>query len=583
MPPISAEPWTGSATAHGTIDPAAAGDLEPRPALDRTEPAREERDARGQRHEALLAGTQPRRAGFAVTETPAIPLRRRRDDDRYPSRGDVPDRDPAHRPPARLVGRAEADGGRIGDDLGGGRGTDVDDAAALGGDQAPADGDGGADERSLQGGCVELGSRLCEDGGRAAGERRGRARAADRAVARGLIVVPARIGGDELDAGGCDLRLDAAAEREAVRGERCDRRTAPVVLPAGRAERDANVGASRDRRAERGGRGGRETDHRDVETVVEAERAGRDEAVDEDRLRAREHGRARVVGGPVRPREERRTAGDDAVAVVVEVAGKRRPARPGGDAPPRPHHRQRERRARRGGATERQLAVEQDAQPRPNDDANDRSLAAEICCADGERGGRTAGTADAAVPRPGRALVPRRDDDQRVQPGRARDRARDRPVGERGERLGDADDRDAGRVEHVAVGVGVDGQLEAGEQLVGPAVDGEPAFGVRLPAGDADRQDRRAGRDAPDTTRTAAADEQARDLRAVTLESHRLVRVCSAQRARASGSSTSTPSSSRSRMNGCVTSTPVSSKAIVTPRPSNPGSRSSARRPPPTA
>ena len=108
---------------------------------------------------------------------------------------------------------------------------------------------------------------------------------------------------------------------------------------------------------------------------------------------------------------------------------------------------------------------------------------------------------------------------------RARDRARDRPVGERGERLGDADDRDARRVEHVAVGVGVDRQLEAGQQLVGSAVDGESAFGARLPAGDADRQDRRARRDAPDTSRTAAADEQARDLRAVTLESHRLVRV----------------------------------------------------------
>ena len=82
--------------------------------------------------------------------------------------------------------------------------------------------------------------------------------------------------------------------------------------------------------------------------------------------------------------------------------------------------------------------------------------------------------------------------------GGAGDGKSHRPVREGGERLGDADDRNARGVEDVAVGVRVDRPLEAGEQLVGAAVDGEAAVGARLPAGDSDRQDRRAGRDALD-------------------------------------------------------------------------------------
>ena len=65
------------------VDPAAAGDLEPRPPFDRAEPARQERDARGQRHEALLARPQPqpgrlRRHRDAGDSPPPLPPRRPR-------------------------------------------------------------------------------------------------------------------------------------------------------------------------------------------------------------------------------------------------------------------------------------------------------------------------------------------------------------------------------------------------------------------------------------------------------------------------------------------------------------------------
>ena len=56
---------------------------------------------------------------------------------------------------------------------------------------------------------------------------------------------------------------------------------------------------------------------------------------------------------------------------------------------------------------------------------------------------------------------------------RALDRARLRPVGEGGERLGERDQRDPGRVVGVAVAVRVDRALEPGDQLVGARVDGE--------------------------------------------------------------------------------------------------------------
>ena len=83
--------------------------------FDRAEPARKERDTRGQRHEALLSRPQPQPGGLGRHRDAGDALRRRRHRDGDRTRGDVPDRDPADGSPARLVGRAEADGGRVRD------------------------------------------------------------------------------------------------------------------------------------------------------------------------------------------------------------------------------------------------------------------------------------------------------------------------------------------------------------------------------------------------------------------------------------------------------------------------------------
>src|SRR5262249_61290871 len=79
-------------------------------------------------------------------------------------------------------------------------------------------------------------------------------------------------------------------------------------------------------------------------------------------------------------------------------------------------------------------------------------------------------------------------------------------------RLGHADNGDACRVMGVPVAVRVDGALEAGDELVGAAVDGPAACGVPLPPGDADGKDVRARGDA------ARADHDPRELGAVLLE-----------------------------------------------------------------
>ena len=103
--------------------------------------------------------------------------------------------------------------------------------------------------------------------------------------------------------------------------------------------------------------------------------------------------------------------------------------------------------------------------------------------------------ADAAERRPGGPVVPRRGHDQGVEPLRAVDRAGERAVAEGGERLDEGDQRDPRRVVGVAVAVRVDRTLEPGEELVGARVDRVVAALVGLPAGDADRQHGRAGRD----------------------------------------------------------------------------------------
>ena len=106
---------------------------------------------------------------------------------------------------------------------------------------------------------------------------------------------------------------------------------------------------------------------------------------------------------------------------------------------------------------------------------------------------------------PASPVVPRGHDDERVERRRSLDRARERPVRERRVRLRDADERDPGRVVRVAVLVRVDRRLEPGEHLVGAGVHGVSALGVRLPARHANRQDRRARRDAVEPSRPVRA------------------------------------------------------------------------------
>ena len=69
-------------------------------------------------------------------------------------------------------------------------------------------------------------------------------------------------------------------------------------------------------------------------------------------------------------------------------------------------------------------------------------------------------------------------------------RARERAVREGGERLDDPDERDPNCIVRVTVAVRVDGGLEPCEELIGAAVDRDPAVGVGLPPGHADGKQR---------------------------------------------------------------------------------------------
>src|SRR5207302_1063349 len=80
---------------------------------------------------------------------------------------------------------------------------------------------------------------------------------------------------------------------------------------------------------------------------------------------------------------------------------------------------------------------------------------------------------------------------------------RKRSVPEACKGFGDPDQRDARRVVGIAVAVGVDGTLEPREDLIGAAVDGPSRRRVPLPAGDTNREHRRARRDAGKSRRTA--------------------------------------------------------------------------------
>ena len=267
----------------------------------------------------------------------------------------------------------------------------------------------------------------------------------------------------------------------------------------------------RRQRADRPRELGWEADDGHARRHVEAERAGRKRTVDENRSSS---GRRRLldlfVGEPA-ARKQCCGTGDRAHAVLAEEAG---------DATARDGARDRHQLGSHGvrrSAAQRKDAVEDDAQARPQVDANGGRLTSAVRRSDGERRWSSARAGDAPEDRPRPAVVTRRCDDEHVERGRPGHGASERPVGERGVRLGHADERDSGGIVRVPVVVRVDRGLEPGEQLVGARVHRVAALGIRLPAGHSDREDRSAGRDTVQASRPVRAGDDPRQLRAVAL------------------------------------------------------------------
>ena len=217
-------------------------------------------------------------------------------------------------------------------------------------------------------------------------------------------------------------------------------------------------------------------------------------------------------------------------------------------------------------SSERLHAGDEHAEPREEEDVAGRAAAARVDRAHGERGRRAARPADAAVGRPGGPVVSGRGDEERVEGGGSRGSGRERAVGERGEGLDDADERDPGGVVGVTVLVRVDCELDPGQELVGAAVDGDAARRIGLPAGDADRKQRRSRRDPLQAGRSVGAGDEARHLGAVPLGPPRNGRVLTRARIadRVEDVEAAEQRAANVRMDE---STPVSSSATVTPDP----------------
>ncbi len=182
-------------------------------------------------------------------------------------------------------------------------------------------------------------------------------------------------------------------------------------------------------------------------------------------------------------------------------------------------------------ACKRSQPVELDVEADAQDDAHLSVARTEIHGANRERSRSTARTRHAAETRACRTVVSGRSRDQGVEPRRPGRRPGQRPVGERGERLGDADQRDARGVVRISIRVGINRTFEAREDLVGASVNGPACGGVPLPPRHADRQERGAGCHARERPGPAGADEEACHLRAVTLQLGRLVGLGRRQRA----------------------------------------------------
>ena len=305
-----------------------------------------------------------------------------------------------------------------------------------------------------------------------------------------------------------------------------DRAECRVRLERGRADGELDGRACGQRGAHLGGGLARDADDRHLNGLVDPERAGGDRAVDEDGANAGSGELAHHLGRR-RPRgKQRRRSGDAAVPRVVEQRVERVPLGDRDDLPAwERRDGSRDDSGRRDGAAERRLTGREDAQARAQEDVHRRASTARVGRRDTERPGRAAGRGDAAEPGTGGTVVPRRRDDERVERKGAVRRRLQRRVREGGERLDDPDERDPHRIVGIAVAVRVDGRLEAREHLVRAPVHGHAAVRVRLPAGDPDRQDRRARRHAVDPGRPADTRDEAGELCPVALRAARLGRV----------------------------------------------------------
>ena len=292
--------------------------------------------------------------------------------------------------------------------------------------------------------------------------------------------------------------------------------SAPIAMPTSRPARRAASSST-------AAAVGNDDDGRGL-VLGHTQRPGRERvAVEDDRgcagARRCECGRLRIRAG----RHDDRLARDEAETFCVEVVDALR----SGEARRRAGSRDPEaqRMARRDGAEQRHLLVEDHVEAAAQDDAHMRQIGSRVGGAHRERAGRAGRAGDRAERRSGAAVVAGGRDDDGVQVERALDGLGLGPVGERRVRLGDAEERDAHGIVRVAVAVRVDRALEAGDQLVRAGEHDVAPVGGGLPARDADRQDGRARRHAVQAARPAGADEDSRQLGAVALDLRRILRI----------------------------------------------------------
>ena len=412
--------------------------------------------------------------------------------------------------PAVTLAPAERQRGVVGHELHDRGPRGVDHARPLRRQRCTGERAGGRRERAAQPGGIERRASVGEPGGRSRDDRCRDASAADGDEAREAVAVGTGERGRDGDAGRDDVGLDLRAE---------------AVPPGGKGRR---------RGCRRGPFGVSPRRWRAIPRCRLArphERAGRETRVP--------RAPARRVGDrvPARRREARPRRGSRPRHLLPRLAPRRCAVRsPTPAAPPDrrrgscPCGRRDSRACRHGRLRSSRLPPARShvrsssgrcsntSSPARTDTGTLARRRPQVGSAGRERFGSTPRAADRAKARPARPVVPRGNDDERVERDRSGDGLRQRAVGERRERLGQGDQGDASGIVRVAVPVGVHGTLETGDQLVGPAVDRPAACRVALPAGDANRQHGDVRRDARGRAGTAQAGDDPRHGRAVRLQ-----------------------------------------------------------------